>query len=165
MNTTISAALVGAATFSLTAGFTSEPLITTLRVGICGGALLAATIVDLRERRIPNRIVLPATAACALLAAIAGPDALRAVAAPLLLTTGLLALALMRPGAFGMGDVKASLLITLALGHTATAAILLGLALAALTGIALITRHGSAALRRALPLAPFLTIGAFFALA
>ena len=45
-----------------------------------------------------------------------------------------------------MGDVKASLLITLALGHTATAAILLGLGLAALTGVTLIARDGSAAL-------------------
>lgn len=165
MNTTIAAAVAGASGFTVTAGLAGEPIITMLRVSICGGALAAAALVDVRERRIPNRIVLPAAAACALLAAIAGQGALRAVAAPLLLTTGLLALALMRPGAFGMGDVKASLLITLALGHTATVAIMLGLALAALTGIALITRHGSAALRRALPLAPFLTIGALLALA
>lgn len=90
---------------------------------------------------------------------------MRALAAPFLLTTALLALALMRPSALGMGDVKASLLITLALGQTASTAILLGLGLAALTGVALVARDGSAALRRALPLAPFFTIGALLALA
>ena len=149
MNTTMAAATIGAAGFALAAGLTGEPVITMLRVSICGGALAAAALVDVRERRIPNRIVLPATAGCAVLAAFAGSRALSAVAAPLLLTTALLALALMRPGALGMGDVKASLLITLALGQTATAAILLGLALAALTGVTLIARDGAAALRRA----------------
>ena len=118
MNTTIAAAVTGAAGFTLAAGLAGEPVLTMLRVGICGGALSAAALVDLRERRIPNRIVLPATAACAVLAAIAGSASLRAVVAPLLLTTALLVLALARPSALGMGDVKASLLITLALGHS-----------------------------------------------
>ena len=159
------AAMCGTAAFTLTAVLAGEPTPTLLRAGVCGGALTPAALIDLRDRRIPNRIVLPASATCALLAVLAGPASLRAAAGPLLLVAGLLALAFARPSALGMGDVKAALLISLALGPTAIAAMLFGLAIAALAGLTLIAHDGHAALRRPLPLAPFLTIGALAALA
>jgi leader peptidase (prepilin peptidase)/N-methyltransferase len=160
VNAAIAAGITGAGTFALMAGLSGEPAAPLLRASICGGALAASALVDLRERRIPNRIVLPAAAACALLAPLAGQAQLPATAVALLLTTALLALALSKPGALGMGDIKAALLIAVALGRAAPDAILAGLALAALAGLALIARDGNAALRRSIPLAPFLTIGA-----
>ncbi len=119
-------------------------------------------MIDLREPRIPNRIVLPATA---ISAALAGPAALRHSLPALALVALLLLLAFVQPAALGMGDVKQGLLIAVALGAAATAALLLGFALAALVGIALTIRRGRRALAIALPLAPFLAAGATIALA
>jgi leader peptidase (prepilin peptidase)/N-methyltransferase len=110
---------------------------------------------------IPNRIVLPAAAACALLA---GQPADCVTACTPALVGVLLVIALVQPAAFGMGDVKGALLIALALGATGTPALLLGLALAALAGLTLTIRRGRAALASALPLAPFFAAGAVIAL-
>jgi leader peptidase (prepilin peptidase) / N-methyltransferase len=118
-------------------------------------------LIDLREHRIPNRIVLPAAAACALLA---GPDRLRHSLPALALVGVLLVIALVQPAALGMGDVKGAFLVAIALGTAATPALLLGLALAALTGIALTLSEGRTALASALPLAPFFAAGATIAL-
>jgi leader peptidase (prepilin peptidase)/N-methyltransferase len=116
----------------------------------------------MREHRIPNRIVLPALVACALLA---GPEVLRQGLVALALVAVLLVLALVQPAALGMGDIKDALLIAVALGAAATAAILLGLVLAAGAGVGLIARRGRRELTTALPLAPFLAVGATIALA
>jgi len=110
------------------------------RLALFGAALGVIALIDLREHRIPNRIVLPATAI-------------------------LLLLAFAQPAALGMGDVKQGLLIAVALGAAATSALLLGFALAALVGVALTIRRGRRALATALPLAPFLAAGATIALA
>lgn len=155
-------ALAGAGLFALLGLFHGTHAIGELRLALAGGALAAAAAIDLREHRIPNRIVLPAVGACAILA---GPALLRQGLVALALVGLLFLLALVQPVALGMGDIKDALLIAVALGAVATSAILLGLVLAAAAGLTLIARHGRRQLATALPLAPFLAAGATIALA
>jgi leader peptidase (prepilin peptidase)/N-methyltransferase len=154
--------LIGAALFTLLGLLNGAHGVALPRLAIFGIALGLIALIDVREHRIPNRIVLPATAICA---ALAGPATLRHSLPALALVTLLLVLAFAQPAALGMGDVKQALLIALALGAAATSALLLGFALAALVGIALTIRRGRSALATALPLAPFLAAGATIALA
>jgi len=158
---TLIAATAGSATFA-SAGLlvTTSPL-TLTRLALLGGALAAASFYDLTQRRIPNRIVLPAASACAALTLAAGaPLSLLAGLATVLL---LLVVSLRWPAALGMGDVKLALLLVLGLDGSALRALALGLALAGLAGCALVARHGRTALRVSLPLAPFIAAGAFVA--
>jgi leader peptidase (prepilin peptidase)/N-methyltransferase len=138
--------------------------------GAVGAVFLASlaviTLKDLEERRIPNAIVLPTAALVFAATAALHPDraiesALAAVgAAVFLLVPGLLA-----RGAVGMGDVKLALLLGAALGRGVVSALLLGCAAASVAGVVLLVRHGTGARKRALPFAPFLTLGAVAALA
>ena len=80
------------------------------------------------------------------------------------LVAGLLVLALIRPDAFGMGDVKLALLLVLGLDGRGPLALLLALALAGGFGVLLFARFGREAGTRALPLAPFFAAGALLAL-
>jgi leader peptidase (prepilin peptidase)/N-methyltransferase len=155
-------AITGAAAFVLLGVLHGANAVALTRLAVVGAALAAAAVIDLREHRIPNRIVLPAAAACAVLA---GPGILRHSLAALALVAVLLLLALVQPAALGMGDIKAALLIALALGAAAVPALVIGLGLAAATGAALMLRYGRSALATALPLAPFLAAGAALALA
>ena len=155
------AATAGSATFA-SAGLlvTTSPL-TLARLAVLGGALAAASYYDLTERRIPNRIVLPAAAACGALTLAAGE--------PLSLLVGLvtvlllLVVSLRWPAALGMGDVKLALLLVLGLDGSALRALALGLALAALAGCARVARQGRTAWRASLPLAPFIAAGSLVA--
>jgi leader peptidase (prepilin peptidase) / N-methyltransferase len=133
-----------------------------VRLALVGAALGAVSVIDLREHRIPNRIVLPAAVVCALLA---GPATLRESLPALALVALLLVLAFVRPAAIGMGDVKGALLVALALGAAAASALLLGFVLASVAASVLVARRGRGALTAAMPLAPFLATGASIALA
>jgi leader peptidase (prepilin peptidase) / N-methyltransferase len=155
-------AITGAAAFVLLGVLHGANAVALTRLTVVGAALAATAAIDLDEHRIPNRIVLPAAAVCALLA---GPATLRHSLAALALVVILFVLALAQPAAFGMGDLKAALLIALALGAAAVSALVIGLGLAAAVGAALILRHGRSAFATALPLAPFLAAGAALALA
>ena len=158
----ITVALAGGVLFALLGLLHDAHGLAIVRLALAGAALTALAEVDLREHRVPNRIVLPAIAACA---ALAGPTVLRQGFVALTLVVLLLMLALVQPVALGMGDIKDALLIAVALGAAATVAILLGLLLAATAGIGLIARRGRRELATALPLAPFLAAGATIALA
>ena len=152
---------VGGATLASAGLLVSTSPLTLSRLAVLGAALAAASFYDLTQRRIPNRIVLPAAAACAALTLAGG--------APLSLLAGLvtvlllLVVSLRWPAALGMGDVKLALLLVLGLDGSALRALALGLALAALAGCALVARHGRTALRASLPLAPFIAAGALVA--
>jgi leader peptidase (prepilin peptidase)/N-methyltransferase len=129
------------------------------RLSILGAALGGVVASDLAERHIPNRIVLPAAAACSIFLSVDGvrpADLLGGLA----VVASMLGLSLVRPASFGMGDVKLSLLLVLGLGSLATQALLLGLVLAAVFGGLLLLRYGHPATARSLPLAPFLCSGA-----
>lgn len=127
--------------------------------------LVVLAVIDLRTRRLPNRIVLPA-AALVLVAQIAiAPDrwvewTLAAAGA----FTFLLAAALVNPAGMGMGDVKLALLLGAALGWAVAPALFIGLAAAALAGVVLVARGGWAARKTAIPLGPFLALGGLVAL-
>jgi leader peptidase (prepilin peptidase)/N-methyltransferase len=161
MKCTLIVAVAGCATFAGAALLATTSPLTLARLALLGGALAAAALYDLTQRRIPNRIVLPAATACAALTLAAG--------APLSLLSGLttvlllLVVSLSWPAALGMGDVKLALLLVLGLDGSALRALALGLALAALAGCALVARHGRTALRTSLPLAPFIAAGALVA--
>jgi leader peptidase (prepilin peptidase)/N-methyltransferase len=132
------------------------------RLVILGSALGAAAAIDLSEHRVPNRIVLPASLACVGLLAAEGIHPERLLAG-LALVALMLALSLVWPASFGMGDVKLALLLVLALAGLAAQALLLGLILGAAFGATFVVRHGRSAMSRPLPLAPFLSAGAVLA--
>lgn len=124
------------------------------RLAILGGALGALALHDIREHRIPNRIVLPAATICAALSIAEGVQPSVGLYAGAVLVMVLLGVSLTMPAALGMGDVKLALLILCALdGHTALV-LLTALELYALVGVVLLIRRGRAALGATLPLAP-----------
>jgi prepilin signal peptidase PulO-like enzyme (type II secretory pathway) len=57
---TVIAATVGSATFASAGLLASTSPLTLARLAVLGGALAAVSIYDLTQRRLPNRIVLPA---------------------------------------------------------------------------------------------------------
>lgn len=132
------------------------------RLSILGAALGVVVATDLAEHRIPNRIVVPAAVACAALLAVEAvrPQELLGGVAVVGL---MLALSLVSPTSFGMGDVKLAFVLVLGLGGLAVEALVLGLVLAAAVGAVLLLRYGGIAARRSLPLAPFLSCGAVVA--
>ena len=145
-----------------------------VRFGLTGQGLVAAffvatlaalSVVDLEERRIPNRIVLPATAVV-----LAAHVALRPgrtvewLAAALGAAAFLLLPSLLAPGGMGMGDVKLALLLGAALGRAVVPALALAFAAVFVVAVVVLVRHGRAGGKRTLPFGPFLALGATLAL-
>ncbi|HXV03855.1 MAG TPA: A24 family peptidase [Gaiellaceae bacterium] len=158
------------------AGGVALPLVglAYLRFGASGRFAVAAFLIpvlcvlaaiDLAERRLPNRIVLPATAVVLTAQIALSPEralewTLAALGGALIL---LLPLIVLRTGV-GMGDVKLMLLLGAALG----AAVLTGFLVASLAAGAyaavLLARGGHDARRTAFAFGPFLVFGALVAL-
>jgi leader peptidase (prepilin peptidase)/N-methyltransferase len=157
------AAAGGANGFALCAIVVGQTPLAVVRLSLLGMAFGAVVESDLAERRIPNRIVAPAAAACAA-TWVASGIALFALVEGLALVGVLLALSLLRPESLGMGDVKLALLLVVGLDGRGVAALLVALALAAGFGLLLLVRSGGAARSRKLPLAPFFATGALIAL-
>jgi leader peptidase (prepilin peptidase) / N-methyltransferase len=153
----------GAATFVLCSVVLHLPPLTLVRLALLGAALGAVVESDLTERRIPNRIVVAAGAACAAARVFSGMT-FAALAMGLVLVGAMLALSLFRPEVLGMGDVKLALLLVLGLDGRGAVALLIALALAAGFGLLMLVRFGRAAASRKLPLAPFFAAGALIAL-
>lgn len=151
----------GAIAFLIAGG--SADSVVLVRLALSGAALAAVAATDLREHRIPNRIIVPATAACAALSIAAGAPTVGLLASVAVVGT-LLLVSLVAPRALGMGDVKLALLVLAGLDGSAARALALGVILAALTGLALIAREGRSAGKRSLPLAPFIAAGSLLAL-
>jgi leader peptidase (prepilin peptidase) / N-methyltransferase len=130
------------------------------------GALATLAVKDLEARRIPNAVVLPATAVVLVAVAALRPShLLEAVVAALAAGTFLFLPSLVSKSAVGMGDVKLAFLLGAALGRGVVLALLLGCLAASAAGIVLIVRHGSAARKAAVAFAPFLVLGAVAAVA
>jgi leader peptidase (prepilin peptidase) / N-methyltransferase len=131
------------------------------------GTLLA--VVDLRVRLLPNRVVLPAlVAGVALLAAAAALDGswgalLRGVLGAAALFAVFLVLALVSPGALGMGDVKLAALVGLYLGWLGWGPLvggaLAGFVVQAVVALALLASR-RIGLRGELPFGPAMLAGA-----
>lgn len=133
------------------------------RLAVLGGALGLIVRDDLREHRIPNRVVLPATLACAVLSVLDGLRASSLIGGGVLLVP-LFAVALARPAWIGMGDVKLALLMLCGLHSATPRALLFAVELAAVIAVLLALRHRQLALRVALPMAPFMAAGCVLAL-
>jgi leader peptidase (prepilin peptidase) / N-methyltransferase len=125
--------------------------------------LVALTVTDLERRIVPNRIVLPAAAAVLIARTAIDPSVEWAIAS-LGCALALLLFALAYPGGLGMGDVKLALLLGAALGTTVVVGVMLGMVAALIPSAYLLARHGKAARKMAIPLAPFLAAGALVAL-
>ncbi len=129
-------------------------------------ASLAAVVVvlsaiDLERRVLPNAIVLPAIAVALFAQLLLAPDrwlewTLAASGAALVLC---LPLVLGRAG-IGMGDVKLAFLLGVVLGQGVMLAILVASLAILPVALALLARHGGAAMRMGVPFGPFLALGA-----
>ena len=134
--------------------------------------LVALCVIDLRERRLPDRIVLPSVAvAFVLLAGAALLDGAprligTAVLGAIIFAGVLLALHLASPSGMGFGDVKLGLLLGLYLGSVRLSLVVWGLLLGSLVGVvmavpvALRTRDR----RAGIPFGPALAAGTVVAL-
>jgi leader peptidase (prepilin peptidase)/N-methyltransferase len=124
---------------------------------LLAAVLVASVVTDLRARRIPDVLTVPA----ALTALALGGDPWAGLVA-----AGLLgAAALTSPEGMGLGDAKLAGVMGLCLGPAVVSALLAACALATLYGLVLAVRHGLAAARVAtVPLAPFLAAGTGVAL-
>ena len=133
-----------------------------LAAGFCA-VLVALAAIDVLHRIVPDRIVLPAAAAVLALHTLLDPSPEWAIA-----SSGaaafLLAAVLVYPPGLGLGDVKVALLLGAMLGSTVILAMLLGFLVALLPSLFLVARHGRAARKMAIPLVPFLALGAVIAL-
>jgi leader peptidase (prepilin peptidase) / N-methyltransferase len=159
----LQAAVVGAAVFGGVAAVNDVGSAGIARLVISGAALAAAASFDLSERRIPNRLTMPAALALLVLWLITGAK-LGLIAAGLLVAAVLLAIGLIKPHAIGMGDAKLALVVALGLTDKALIALASGILLAAMVAAPGL-RHGEQAARRStLPLGPFVAVGALIAL-
>lgn len=141
-----------------------------LRSGVSAWAAVAAATaaalvwvaeIDVETRLLPNRIVLPATGLVLAAALAESPARFAEHALAALLAGGFLfAAAALRPGDLGLGDAKLALLLGALLGPAVLTALLIGFCLVAAVGLVLLGLEGRPALRRYLPLGPFLAAGA-----
>lgn len=121
--------------------------------------LLIASFTDLRDRTIPNWLVAAAAAAGLALAAGEG-TVVRAAVAGLAVAAPFLAAALIRPEGMGMGDVKLAAVMGIYLGQAAWVAVAVGLGFAGACGVMISLGKRTPPGETALPLAPFLALGA-----
>ena len=122
--------------------------------------LVTITLTDLDLRVIPNKLVLAGAIAAVAVAALSDPDSLpdRALAAAI--AGGFLFLvALAYPRGMGMGDAKLVAMMGLFLGRAVAPAVLIGFAVGAAVGVAMIARQGAQARKQAIPFGPFLALG------
>ena len=126
--TLIAATLVGALAFLALGASLALPAFTLAQFAVLGGALGVLVVYDVREHRIPNRIVLPAAGACAVLSLIGGVQ-LEHLLGGFVLLLALLVIAFALARALGMGDVKLVLLLLCGLDGTTPRAVIFGIAL------------------------------------
>jgi leader peptidase (prepilin peptidase)/N-methyltransferase len=133
-----------------------------LAVGFCA-FLVTLSAIDVQSRIVPNRIVLPAAALVLVIHTLLDPSAewlLASVGGAGFLFIAVLAY----PKGLGMGDVKLALALGAMLGATVSVALFLGFLAALVPAAILFARHGRAARKMAVPLVPFLSLGAVVAL-
>jgi leader peptidase (prepilin peptidase)/N-methyltransferase len=129
------------------------------------GVLAVLTAIDLRERRLPNRIVFPAMLCAVVWQAAFFPGRLvECLLAGLAAGALLLLPSLIQPRAVGMGDVKVAAFLGVVLGTDVIVALLAGSLASAPVALAILLVGGAGARRSSLPYGPFLALGAGIAL-
>ncbi len=127
--------------------------------------LVVVTLTDLDLRIIPNKVVLPGAIVAVVVAAITVPETLDTRLISAAIGGGLLfLLVLAYPRGMGMGDAKLVGMMGLYIGRALAPATLIGFALGALVGVAMIARQGAAARKSAIPFGPFLAVGGIIGL-
>lgn len=144
---------------------------TFIPVAIATIVALYIAVIDFRELRIPNRILLPGLVISILamvLTAISSSDfgsLLRALAGALISTAIFLAIHLLNPKGLGMGDVKFAALIGLTLSWISFPLGLIGLAIswlaASIFSIFTLLAQGRN-FNRLIPFGPFMLFGLLF---
>lgn len=151
-------ALLGGAC-GLAFGFTPEALIGALFCWI----LVVITRTDIEHRLIPDAIVLPGAALMLVLRTVDDPS-VEWVLAALGAGLALFVVVFVYPKGIGMGDVKLAAFLGAGLGGTVVVAFFLGFFASFFPALAIFLRRGRAARRQAIPLGPFLALGAVVAL-
>src|SRR5262249_266653 len=130
-----------------------------LVVAAAVAVLIAVSVVDLRRRVIPNRIVVPAWAAALLVNTLLHPG-LRWLGWSLSAGLGFLVLARMSRGGLGMGDVKPVAFLGALLGPDVLPALVIGASAGAVVAGLILLRNGVAARTRTMAYGPFIALGA-----
>ena len=132
--------------------------------------LVAISVIDIRTKKIPNRLVYPAllvSAGFLVVARLAGADVdlIRAGVGFLALGGGFLLIALIVPKGMGMGDVKLAALIGLVLGSQGLALVGVAAGVGVLLGGvgSIVALLAGASRKQAIPFGPFLAAGALVA--
>jgi leader peptidase (prepilin peptidase)/N-methyltransferase len=140
-------------------GFTADALVAAFFCAV----LVVISAIDIEQRIVPNKIVLPATAIVLVAQTLLHPS-LEWLIAALCAALFLFLPALVYPAGLGMGDVKLALLLGAMLGAEVAVAMAIGLLAAVVPSVVLLAMKGSAARKMALPFAPFLALGGLVAL-
>jgi leader peptidase (prepilin peptidase) / N-methyltransferase len=133
--------------------------------GITAAGALAVLVllsaIDLQARILPNKIVLPATAAVLAAQFVFYPgQAVGAIVAGLVAGAVMFAPRFINPASMGMGDVKLAVFLGVLLGANVLPALMLGFIATAPVLAVLFFVRGRATRGTALPLGPFLALGA-----
>jgi len=128
-------------------------------------AMVPAAVIDIRERRLPDRLVTFAAGVFATgtwIAWLSGQpfDVSTIFFGALVMAGPILALHLLSPGSMGFGDVKAAVVLGAALGSVDWHLAVVGLTVASGLGAAI----GIGRRSRTIPFGPFLVIGSAIAL-
>jgi len=127
--------------------------------------LVTITLTDLDKRIIPNKVVLAGAVAALAIAAAGDLDSLPDRALAALIPGGIMfVVALAYPRGMGMGDAKLVGMIGLFLGRAVAPAALIGFALGAIVGVAMIVCQGAGARKQTIPFGPFLAVGGIIGL-
>lgn len=149
------ATVLAAATSLLIGGSAAEPLAFRAALALTGGLLVTAALVDVRERRLPNRLLLAAlaTAVAPSLGALDTTLLWSQATGGLLAGGAVLAVHLVR--GVGLGDVKAAAVVG---ASAATIAVVAAPVAVAVTAVVAAT-WGAVMRRQSLPLGPSLWVG------
>lgn len=122
--------------------------------------LVATTLTDLDLRLIPNKLVAAGAVAALAILAVGDAGELPAHLLAAAIAGGLLfVIVLIYPRGMGMGDAKLVAMMGLFLGRAVAPAVLIGFAVGAVVGVAIMARRGAAARKQAIPFGPFLALG------
>jgi leader peptidase (prepilin peptidase) / N-methyltransferase len=128
---------------------------------VAAALLVWVAAIDVETHLLPNWLVLPATGLVLAASALLDRSSFVEHAVWMVVAGSFFGLAaVLRPRDLGMGDVKFVLLLGALLGREVLPALAIGCCLVAAVALALIVRYGRPALRRYLPLGPFLAAGA-----
>ncbi len=127
--------------------------------------LVVLAAIDLEQRIIPNRIVVPAGVVVLLGNIAVEPHRWKewtvAAVASMLVA---LAVSLATRGGVGMGDVKLAFLLGAGLGWDVVGAVVVAMLATFVVGVGIIARRGLNARKETIPFGPFLALGALVAL-